>query len=1282
MEITIFEVPEREQTINKSQKQLEYEELEKQTGIDKMHINSLYEMDELNMILQRPSSSLPSIMLKYIIQYCMPIVIHNSQDAQYFVTLQSGDHIIVETKDSLLSIPSNQQFKIIGIKIPSIFLKAYNKYDLVYYDHISDADLSLSGRYGLADLQTMKFTQQRELFTHPGLPNIGEDKVMFTSDEHCLKICNLLIEYIELIERYYKVNFPLIKYDLIEPSVFGVASDKWQIINGSLQQIDTQLSSKQIIKKKADIFTPFSRDLLNKLNEAQTGNFGVGFYFDVLFMLESNKLSKLYNVGFLAGTDTDIFKQEFNSIKKHVQTRIDLQKQANIGYKIQLDIIKKKSIAYDKFGIENLIELSNEQKKIIDAEFNKLESHSTETGENNRKMFYKLKKSMSNQTSDELVENLKEIEKHINQKHLNGDQLISGGVCPHTYQYAKKTLENFGQIGSLLDIRNYLIDKFAFPADSNGYFCKICGEFLVEADSSALLRFSGDRSQISEENPLHTMIWKEAMYIVSSNVRFINPIPVKPLINSLANGLRDVVAHEEAKLYRSKTNLGDNIRDVLNLYAAIYIYAALCALMLQNPGKLMFAREPIPSKHSKKQDIDTVDADNDADNESELFEPLPKSKSPVVLAAGPKKRRYKKLKYVQGGKVVTDAKLAEKFYLTTALKLIFLTKETIISRLPNMSADVIKQIFIKNAYSWAMKYARPIQIDNESIRQTSENPIYIDPFYRYIYYVKKISPSLHRPTDLEDIKNILGRDEAKVLADLKNNISMYSTVDIPKPWKISTIPEFDEFTYQSFLSMLEYYQELLYAKSRIPKHVQVTEYMDKYKYLLDIQSRLHKLTAQHQLRPNIYIPLLNNIREKYNNFAPSKLDLAKHFCPNGDLHKTAAYVYTDGKKEIEINRKEIVEWLTTNNTKKLDEFAKLKIIDEVCEKCKTNIRRSKSLNTSDKSLSKMFGHLDDILAFYQYYETRCPKGNLHNIQNNICDKCKFNTSFVKSNDLGFYDKYKGVFQKVQREKLSLAIRSLKQVADENQTQYTELKKPNEYKFSLKHTADWSQISGTKYNLIINIGLYEKLKFIDLENAMVNPSKTIEPSLTRAMRLKNYIHIILRDYKMLLNHENVIDMPIELKEILNAQKKIDISKLSESIPSFNDFSSLDNQHSHLSIENYINFLQEYLANIIVRINNESSDKYKPMAKALIKYFTDLIIQGEKFISKPEPVFAKLAITVLEDNSDDEVGVSGDDWNESEVRQQNVDTDQEVETYENEISNDAFDVENVDDIWDND
>ena len=1316
-EITIFDVPEQEVVLNKSQKQLEYEELEKATNVDKEHIWSMYEMEENTNAKQRPNSSLPSIMLKYVIQYCMPIV--GTADSKYTISLQNEDRILAMSNNKIISIPADEQFKVIGIKIPSLFIKCYNKFSLVHYDYITDEALSLSGRYGLVDMQSMKYTQQRNSFTHPGLPSIGEDKVYFTADDHTLKTCSILIDYIDYIERYYRVNYPLLQYDLTEPTIFGTSDDNWRIINGRIYNVKEPAKKSNTL----EVFVDFSKDLLKMFDDAQLSTFGSSFYYDIAYMLDANNLSKLYNIGLIEGTDAKYFKKTFDEFKKAMIVKKDYQRQVNQGYQTQLDIIKRKSIAFDKFGITEMSELSKPQRRIVDLEFSKLESTSGESGDQNRKLFHKLREVTLNKTPDELRETIKSIEKAIDKKDLDHDSLLPGGVCPHSYHYAKIQLEHFGRASAQSEIRNYLISRFALPFDPTGYFCKICGELIVEPDTTSTLKFSTDLNY-QAVTPLQTMIWKEAMYIVSTNVRFTIPMPIKPLVNSLASGLKDIVAQEESKLYRSKTILSDTVKDTLSLYTAIYIYAALCALMIQNPGKLIFAREPPDEKkykkskptifadsddekpvkkdksNSDKSDVDKSDsdkilaesdaeddADADADDESNDKSKTTDKSKPATLpvtAAGTKVKRKKRLRYVRGGKFIADSKVAEKFYIMTALKLIFLSKESIISRLSNMSADVIKQIFIKQAYNWATKHAKPIQVNDNSDAQTSESPINTEMFYRYIYDIKKISTDKSKPSNLRDVVAILGRDEQQVIADVKNNIILYNTVVAPKKLWESKNPEYDDYVYRSFTKLLEYYQELIYTKSRMPRHVQVTEFYEKYADLLPLERKLLTETARARLRPNMEITLQNNIREKYNNFSPDKIDLAKHYCSTGELHKTGSYIYSDGKKEVEIEEKEIVEWLKTNNEEKLNAFKKMRVVDEKCKKCKVLIRSNKSLQNTNLVLVKAFAKIDSTLAFYQYYETRCPVDNLHDIENNVCKKCKFHTDHPKQLNKGYYEKYENTFLAVQRNNQSLAIKNLDAITKERVAEKpTNVKKVPEYQYSLKKTAEWSQLMDIKYNILINIGLFEQVKYIDIENATVNPSKTVEPNTTRAMRFKTHIFNFLRDYTLVLNNDVVVDRPRDLKEILDAQKKIDISNLQESLPHFDDFHMLNAKYAVLSIENYINFLQEYLATCIVSIIQDSKDKYKEMAKALAIHFTNAIVSREKFVSKPEPVFAKRSIAELEDNSDDELGVSGDEW-DTRLRdgsdKSGTDVD-ETETYENDISHEGFDVENADDVWEN-
>ena len=225
---------------------------------------------------------------------------------------------------------------------------------------------------------------------------------------------------------------------------------------------------------------------------------------------------------------------------------------------------------------------------------------------------------------------------------------------------------------------------------------------------------------------------------------------------------------------------------------------------------------------------------------------------------------------------------------------------------------------------------------------------------------------------------------------------------------------------------------------------------------------------------------------------------------------------------------------------------------------------------------------------------------------------------------------------------------------------------------------------------------EGYKFTDIEKARVNPSKELDRTLqltqglfrTQALKLKNYILQILRDYNTMINYENVVDMPIELKEMITNQKKIDIARLAESMPKFgNEFMILDSKLMYsVDSESYANALLEYLASMVITIHNKRHEKYKLLADAFIKYVSHTLIEQEKLFSKAESILAKATadISTIESDSEDEVAVSGDEYTGvlSEKSASEFEDDvaaEKNEGYVNDIDNDAFDVEEAGDIW---
>jgi hypothetical protein len=572
-----------------------------------------------------------------------------------------------------------------------------------------------------------------------------------------------------------------------------------------------------------------------------------------------------------------------------------------------------------------------------------------------------------------------------------------------------------------------------------------------------------------------------------------------------------------------------------------------------------------------------------------------------------------------------------------------------------------------------MKFHESTDVDNiKSVIET-------DGFYNYVYCAKVTSGENVSNTN---IKDILGRTIEEVISGLKQNINIYATVQLPKEPNSTDI--YNKYVYSSFMSIYDYINNEIFRKDS----VKVREYYEKYAYVLDLEKKMYYDYYITRIRPMFSIEWLNDVT-KYNDFRPEKIDLAQHYCPDGNKHKTGLYIYENKKSTIELTLGEINTWLKNDDEKHISMYNDYKLVDEQCMLCKKKVRFIQSTEKSDKSLVSMFKKIDNILAFYQYYETRCPLGDLHDIVDNICLKCKLNTEFKKKNNIEYYEKYLSKFKEMENEKQVLSISSLEQA----QKKYVIDKLiPMTYKSSLSLVAEWSQIANVKYNILVNIGLTEGYKFIDIEKSRINPSKELsdkenanELNKTRSMKIKSYIFAILRDYNKVLNWENVIDMPIELKDIINKQKSINITRVSESIPNILSGFDVDANYKYtLSNVEYANWLLEFLASIFVKIHKKTSDTYKSFGHALIMHFTNWIISQEQLFSKaPHLVYKNLNTTKADSESEEEIHLSGDD-NAQQTQSSASEFEDENdaknnEKYENEINDEAFDVEDAAQVW---
>jgi hypothetical protein len=203
-EITIFDITEEALPLTKTERQLRYEELAKSNVIDLHHYETLYEIEELAELKEIPVTNIPSILLKYVLKYCIPILAKE----EFSITLQNDIPIYGLLDDNPVQIATNQQFKVSGIKVPNILIRKHGINILNHYSYVSNVDISDSGRFGLFDFSNLRYTQQRFIKE----PYFKNDIIMFKNNDDAGKSLLYIIDYIRYVEEFYSINFPMINY--------------------------------------------------------------------------------------------------------------------------------------------------------------------------------------------------------------------------------------------------------------------------------------------------------------------------------------------------------------------------------------------------------------------------------------------------------------------------------------------------------------------------------------------------------------------------------------------------------------------------------------------------------------------------------------------------------------------------------------------------------------------------------------------------------------------------------------------------------------------------------------------------------------------------------------------------------------------------------------------------------------------------------------------------------------------------------------------------------------
>jgi hypothetical protein len=1269
IEITIFE-PE-ETIIKKSDKELEYEQVEKESKLSKLDIQTFYELD---LDKSAPDSNLLVVLCKYLLKYMIPIleVLPGEPTKEYGINVVDEITTFAFLKktvgENMLSIPAGVSFSICGFYVPKLIKALDRQYISRLSEEISDYEAITNGQYAYYNRFTSKYAQQKERMTHPDYKSIC---IFFSSEKDASDKIHKLLDHVSFITKYYDESFNTFLLD-------AHTAPFLPIISG--ESLNSILNNKEKIKQK-----PLDREFV-KLGLSLENSY---YDADKMTQLENHGLLKLYNLGQFSGVETKIFKEELLAHKKKTLDKAELTRHINESFSKRLFAVERDVIALNRFKKKYLL-LDDKQKKVVELAHKKTKNYANkQLGESVKEMqrrFYRIKKYITDIKPDRLKKELAEVHKLYDSqidKAAKSYELMEGGLCPHTIKCADIVLKNFAKPWLNTTLRDFIKEEYAM-ATTSGYSCKICGEHILDLDIE-WMPASTESFGADIENDLKNTIWKEAIYIIGTYVKFTTPVPIKPLASAISSAIYSIIFSEQAKLRKSRTYTAEFVKDMTNLYISIYIYSVLCSLMLKTPDKLKFGKDKKESSlDSKNEKI----IDKKIKKGGKYIRAMERVIGGDIVNI---KRKNKKSQYIEsnniieeskGGKEerevdsvinVKDIKLYERYILTVAIKLIMLMKSAIISRLQNMNEDIVKQIFLKRAYLWATKYMNPIHVHQTSEFNKSSADISIvftDPLYNYQRYM--ISLATNKRIKEEEIHSVLNISEKELIDAAKSGANIWEKSNIVNVSETickkiendkkntenkDAAIHYAKYQQESYKYALEYQKMGLNRLEAVPAHNLVKVYRENaYRDLATLENEV--IGDEKIARSYFYFTLeCAHKTALWNNFSISKVQPAIYYCKTGNLHKPGTYIFQEckGEKLIgsqhKISRGEAIKWLINNDAVNLKKFAKMKMIDIMCEVCGEYIYEGRGIN---KDIVKKIEKLNELNAFYDYYASRCPMSELHEMKNNKCAHCGFLLEFATTRELKYYEKFSKKFEQMTGCSLVAANEGIAALVKFNKIRDAALPKEMKHTFSLKNTAKWAEITEKKYNVLVNLGLSESYKFSDILSGKANPSREDNEVNHKICinKIKTYIFDTISKYNTVAAAKNksdivAIEMPAEIKKILiKAIENGGLKLTSLDMASFNHINNIATMEMKLRA----NFLLETLSGIFVELHNNSKS---PVVKTIINYLTDHIIECEKLCSLVEKYIVRVRARDDEITTETSETSSEDEKNKTESSEYSMD-----------------------------
>lgn len=738
----------------------------------------------------------------------------------------------------------------------------------------------------------------------------------------------------------------------------------------------------------------------------------------------------------------------------------------------------------------------------------------------------------------------------------------------------------------LADIRTELINKYCYADKAQNYYCKECGEKLIENFIEVEIHYNEDYSPYEAvDSPLEELIYRECSYLVRHFLKFKSVVDVKQLTKVLMNVIKPSMYDKEAKLLKIRTYDVEDVRNILMIQIATYSFAFMAHLIINNYGKVTFNkgdRKTKPKKESLVEDVSggsslvnyTVD-DTSSGTSSGTSSDTSSGTSSDTSSGSVKKS------LIIGGK---NAPNVNKNILTYSQFLLKINIKNITQKY-NITPNALIEMF-NNAYDlFNSQSTTSTHVDNS-------HKYYNRKLYIILSGLYNVQWSLTKSCKYDDVKSVIGKTPDEAFESSENIFS-----------DITPIKEYDKSLRSKYMHLIHKHAIMEntnndYIEAMIvPRDPILDKLAEPYEDIFKYNKATKNIADIRRIKPISNVPFNKWLHFDYSpNYIPEL-----HKKPDGTSYKFDKYVFANKKhpnmksKNLILTQSEVIEHVDKGLHKT---HTLIDMYDSDTKITQSQIKPNEKIR--QKILDAVKNQRENN-AIVDYYQIKCPEGGTHDLIDGCCSKCQY--TYDASDK--FINKYRNKYikdrslSKIELEKRLINIKNI--IAYNNKSQ----------RESRKHIK----------------------KHVPTNNSLLQVSKQLKINFAKLKSLGTSVLYIYDKHNFENYHMNEIEQEIQMFKLFEYYYWLitiihQISVSSELLPEMIDKTLSGDRKQFKSIVNYedIKLFEEKIVHYYSTQSKADSANYiidqlckyilklpKPTAKAVM----NTLLEKEQRVSKPDP-----------------------------------------------------------------